>query len=208
MMEVMVRWQPGARERLQEAALKRFAEQGFEGTTVAQIAETAGLTERTFFRYFADKREVLFRGHQEFQRVFLTGIENSGSSDPMAMIAAALHNAATLFPNERRPWSRARNAVISSDPSLRERELLKMSALATAMTEALQQRGVGATAAALAAESGVAVFRVAFANWIADDGQRSIIELEQEAFAELKAVVNPAEPSGGRGRGEAVLLDS
>src|SRR5437879_11940076 len=70
----MARWEGGARERLQAAALKRFTEQGFDGTTVAEIAATAGLTERTFFRYFADKREVRFYGSEEFQRSFVAPI--------------------------------------------------------------------------------------------------------------------------------------
>ena len=75
----MVRWEPGARERLQAAALERFGAQGFDGTTVAEIAATAGLTERTFFRHFADKREVLFAGQDEFERLFLAGIEEAPS---------------------------------------------------------------------------------------------------------------------------------
>ena len=98
----MVRWEPGARERLQAAALERFGAQGFDGTTVAEIAATAGLTERTFFRHFADKREVLFSGQDEFERLFLAGIEEAGDSDPMAIVAAALEGATAFFPDGRR----------------------------------------------------------------------------------------------------------
>ncbi|HEY4018837.1 MAG TPA: TetR family transcriptional regulator [Pseudonocardiaceae bacterium] len=189
----MARWQGGARERLQAAALKRFAEQGFDGTTVAEIAETAGLTERTFFRYFADKREVIFQGQQEFERVFLAAIEEAdGAGAPMAIVAKSLDAAALFFPDERRAWSRARQAVIDADPSLRERELLKLSSLAAAMSTALRARGIDVTAATLAAESGVAVFRVAFANWIAEVEHRSLAECLRAAFAELRALLPPA----------------
>lgn len=190
----MARWEGGARERLLAAALKRFGEQGFEGTTVAEIAATAGLTERTFFRYFADKREVLFHGHEEFQRAFIDPIEAApDTGDPMSIVANALGSAAaTRFLDGRREWSRARQAVIAADPGLQERELLKMSALAAAMAGALQARGFNATAATLAAESGVAVFRVAFANWIAEGEQRAYPECLDEAFAELRALLASA----------------
>jgi AcrR family transcriptional regulator len=189
----MARWQGGARERLQAAALQRFAEQGFDGTTVAEIAETAGLTERTFFRYFADKREVLFQGQGEFDRVFVDAIAAAeGTQPPLSIVAKALDAAAaSFFLDERRPWSRARQRVIEADPSLRERELLKMSSLAVAMTTALRAHGINATAAALAAQSGVAVFRVAFSTWMAEGEQRSLTECLRAAFAELGALVTP-----------------
>jgi AcrR family transcriptional regulator len=185
----MARWEGGARERLQAAALKRFAEQGFEGTTVAEIAAEAGLTERTFFRHFADKREVLFFGHEEFQQSFVGPIEAAdGTGDPMAIVAHALEVAsAQRLPEQRRSWSRVRYAVIGSDPGLQERELLKLSSLALAMAQALQAHGINETAATLAAESGVAVFRVAFANWIADGEQRTYAECLRDAFVELRA---------------------
>jgi AcrR family transcriptional regulator len=185
----MVRWEPGARERLQAAALEQFAEQGFDGTTVAGIAAAAGLTERTFFRYFADKREVLFSGQDEFEHLFLAGVRDADDGPPMAIVAAALDGATSFFPDERRAWSRARQVVIDAEPSLQERELLKLSALVVAMTRALQERGVDATAAVLAAESGVAVFRVAFAGWIAEGEERSLAEVQQAVLAELRSLV-------------------
>jgi AcrR family transcriptional regulator len=186
----MVRWRPGARERLQAAALERFAEQGFDGTTVAEIAAAADLTERTFFRYFADKREVLFYGQDEFEQIFLSGLDGGGEGHPMALVATALDGVAAFFPDERRLWSRARQAVIDAEPSLQERELLKLSSLAAAMTRALRRRGIDATAAALAAESGVTVFRVAFARWIAEGEARSLPEIQRAVLAELRFLVS------------------
>jgi AcrR family transcriptional regulator len=190
----MVRWQPGARERLQAAALERFAAQGFDGTTVAEIAATAGLTERTFFRYFTDKREVLFAGQDEFERFFVAGLEGGsagpdGAIDPMAVVAAALDGVTAFFAEERRPFSRARQVVIDADPGLQERELLKLSGLATAMTRGLRARGVDPTAAALAAETGVTVFRVAFGLWIAEGEQRSLGEIQHAVLAELRSLL-------------------
>jgi AcrR family transcriptional regulator len=185
----MVRWKPGARERLQAAALERFGAQGFDGTTVAEIAATAGLTERTFFRHFTDKREVLFTGQDEFERLFVTGIEEAGATDPMGIVAAALDGASAFFADERRAWSRTRQVVIDADPGLQERELLKLSGLVATMTHALRRRGVDPTAAALAAESGVAVFRVGFATWIAEGEERSLAEILRAVLAELRALV-------------------
>ena len=188
----MVRWQPGARERLQAAALERFAEQGFDRTTVAQIAGTAGLTERTFFRYFADKREVLFTSQDEFEATFVAGLDDADDRHPTTMVAAALDRAARRFVDDRRPWSRARQAVIDADPSLQERELLKLASLAAGLTRALRERGVDATAAALAAETGVAVFRIAFAAWIVEGEERSLAEVQRAVLAELRAQLGTA----------------
>jgi AcrR family transcriptional regulator len=185
----MVRWKPGARERLQAAALERFGAQGFDGTTVAEIAATAGLTERTFFRHFADKREVLFAGQDEFERLFVAGIEEAAATDPMAIVATALEGATVFFPDDRRSWSRLRQGVIDAEKGLQERELLKLSGLAAAMTDGLRRRGIDPTAAALAAESGVAVFRVGFATWIAEGEERSLAEVLRAVLAELRTLV-------------------
>ena len=185
----MVRWASGAQERLQQAAHVLFARCGFDGVTVAEIAAEAGLTERTFFRYFADKREVLFSGQEAFQAVFLERLAATDEAPPMTMVAAALEGVADFFPDERRPWSRARQAVIDEEPRFQERELLKLSALAAALTRGLVDRGIGATAATLAAENGVAVFRVAFLQWLADGEERSLLAIQRQVLEELHAVV-------------------
>src|SRR6516225_3435787 len=100
----MVRWEPGARERLQAAALELFATRGFEQTTAAEIAQSVGLTERTFFRHFSDKREVLFLGGDQFFQVFLDGVDAApAEASPLAVIASALQSAMSFFPDERRP---------------------------------------------------------------------------------------------------------
>lgn len=186
----MARWQAGARERLQGAALELFSERGFDGVTVAEIATAAGLTERTFFRYFTDKREVLFYGQQEFQAAFLDGMTGAPGGDPMVLVRAGLATAAALFPDERRPWSRARQVVVDAHLAFQERELLKMSSLATAMAEALTGRGVDRTTALLAAQTGVTVFRTSFAAWIADGEQRGFAQIQRAVLDELQALVS------------------
>ena len=189
----MVRWEPGARERLQAAALDLFASQGFEQTTAAEIAQSVGLTERTFFRHFSDKREVLFYGQQQFLRAFIDGVDAAPrDASPLEVIASALHGAASFFPDERRAYSRTRQSVIDQNPALRERELHKLAGLATTVAEALRARGINEPAATLAAESGATVFGIAFAQWIRDGETRSLAEVASQVLDELVSVTGAA----------------
>ena len=185
----VARWESGARERLQGAALELFAARGFDQVTVAEIAAAAGLTERTFFRYFADKREVLFPPRSAFEQLFLAGMEEAPGRDPMELVTGALEGAAAFFPQERRAWSRTRNGVITANQALQERELLKMSALAETLTGALATRGVDSITAALAAQTGVAVFRTAFAAWLVEGETRSFAEIQGAVLGRLQSVV-------------------
>ncbi len=185
----MGRWEPGARERLQAAALELYVSQGFEQTTVAEIARRVGLTERTFFRHFADKREVLFDGQDRLEQAFLDGVAAAPrGAAPLEVVAAALDASADFFRDERRHWSRQRQAVISANPALQERELLKLAALASALAGALRSRGVAEPAATLAAQSGVTVFGVAFSQWITDGEHRSFADVERTVWRELTAM--------------------
>ena len=188
----MVRWEPGARERLQAAALELFATRGFEQTTTAEIAQAVGLTERTFFRHFSDKREVLFIGQDLFLQAFLDGVDAAPSdAAPLEIVASALQSAATFFPDERRPYARTRQSVIDKNPALRERETHKLAGLATTVAEALRGRGVPEPAASLAAESGATVFGIAFAQWIRDGEQQSLAAIMKAVLDELKNLTRP-----------------
>jgi AcrR family transcriptional regulator len=183
------RWQPNAAGRLQQAALELYARRGYEETTVAEIAERAGLTERTFFRHFADKREVLFRGSRELQELMVDAVEAAPSSaPPMEVIAAGLSAAGAIFDAARRPYSRQRQSVIDANPELQERELVKLASLAAALADALRRRGVQDPAAELTAEAGVSVFRVAFERWLGDDSDREFAQFVREGLAELRTV--------------------
>jgi AcrR family transcriptional regulator len=184
----MVRWQPDSRGRLEQAALALFGERGFENTSVAEIAARAGLTERTFFRYFADKREVLFGGAGALQEILVHGVTAAPDSvAPIDAVAAALAAAGTLL-EARRDAARQRQAVIMANTELRERELIKLATLAAAMAEALRGRGVASPAASLTAEAGIAVFKVAFERWVDATNRRDLPRLIRESLAELKAV--------------------
>jgi len=184
----MSRWEPNARGRLEQAALELYVERGFEQTTVAEIAGRAGLTERTFFRYFADKREVLFAGARDLQD-FLVGTLASApdSAAPLEAVVSAIEAVGPLF-QERREYSWQRQAVIAANAELQERELIKLAALSAALADTLRGRGVKDPAASLAAEAGIAIFRIGFERWAKEAGQRDFREFIRESLEELKAV--------------------
>jgi AcrR family transcriptional regulator len=185
----MVRWEPGADDRLRAAALELFAEQGVDATTVAAIAERAGVTERTFFRYFADKREVLFGDQETFAALFVDPVAAApADTSPLDAVAAGVRSAGAWFPEERRAHSRLRGTVIGANGALTERELSKMSAVADQVAAALRDRGVGEPAASIAARAGIAVFSTAFASWQSEDETRPMDELVELGLAELRAL--------------------
>ncbi|APR83640.1 regulatory protein, TetR [Minicystis rosea] len=186
----MGRWEPNARGRLEQAALELFQERGYARTTVEEIAARAGLTERTFFRYFADKREVLFSGSEDLNKLIVGAISAAPeAAAPLDAVAAALDAAAAALQERRDPdYARARHAVLMAHAELQERELIKLSTLASAIAETLRARGVTEPAASLAAEAGMAVFKVAFERWISDPERRDLVHHIRAALAELKAV--------------------
>jgi len=194
----MARWQPGTPERLQQVALELFATRGFEQTTATEIAQAVGLTERTFFRHFNDKREVLFYGQDVFTQAFLDGIAAAPpAASPIEVVGAALESAASLFPDERRAHSRTRQSVIEKNPALQERESHKLAGLATTIADALRARGVDDLAATLAAESGTTVFGIAFTQWIRDGEQRSLADICAKVLQELLSLTTKANASRG-----------
>jgi AcrR family transcriptional regulator len=189
----MSRWEPDARGRLMQAALELYGERGFDQTTVAEIAQRAGLTERTFFRHFADKREVLFSGEVD-DLVLTTLVDAPRSATPMDAVASAVEAAGGLL-EERRDLVRRRQAVIAANPRLRERELVKFARLASAMTDVLRRRGVEESAARLTADAGIAVLKSAFDRWIDEDNRRDFRQLVRESLDELRTVT-----AGGRSK--------
>ena len=190
----MGRWEPDSRGRLQEAALILFAERGFDQTTTAEIAARAGVTERTFFRHFADKREVLFGGHEELRRRIVAAVVAApAESGPLEAVTEGLEVAAGLLGAFRRDLSRRRQSVIAANPELRERELAKLADYAAAVAAALRERGVGELGAALAAESGMTVLRVALQRWASGTDDRSLVEVVHSLIGELREVTAAAE---------------
>jgi AcrR family transcriptional regulator len=192
---VMGRWEPNSRGRLAQAAMALYAEQGFDQTTTAEIARHAGLTERSFFRHFPDKREVLFYGMDSVRELVVGAITDAPSSaGPMEAVGVALQAVAAMV-QETPEFARERYSIVSANAELRERELVKFAEFATAMRAALRDRGVPEPAASLAAETGIALYRVAFARWIGEPGESSqashpdLSAVLQECTADLQAVV-------------------
>ena len=184
----MGRWQPDARARLQEAALALYGERGYDETTVAEIAERAGLTKRTFFRYFTDKREVLFWGSELLEQRMVAAIEASpASASALGMIGAALDAAAVRF-EEVREFAGPRHQIIASSHELQERELIKAASLAAAMARALRARGFGDTAATLTALTGTTIMHVAFEQWVEDPDQAPFQQVARDALGQLREI--------------------
>jgi AcrR family transcriptional regulator len=184
----MSRWEPDARGRLARAAVELYVERGFEQTTVADIAERAGVTERTFFRHFADKRDVFFEGQDGFRAAFVETVEGAPvGASPMRIVELMLDRAAADF-EPRRPWSVERSRVLGLNAGLMERELIKLAGLKVSIAESLRARGVEEPTASLTAETAVSVFHIAFQAWIGPANNRSFKQIADEALSALKAV--------------------
>lgn len=192
----MARWEPNAPERLRLAALDLFEERGYENTTVIEIAERAGLTKSTFFRHFADKREVLFGG-ETMSGLLAEGIVTApASATPLEAVGHALEAVGReAFTTARREVTTRRRGVIAANPELQEREALKGLALVASMTDALKRRGVPELTASVASELGALAFKLAYERWTdTTDGddfgvlvRRTLIELHATTL-ELSAV--------------------
>lgn len=192
----MVRWEPDAYGRLRDAAMALFVEQGFENTTVAQIAERAGLNRRTFFHHFADKREVVFAGQGESEDAIVADIRAQPEGiDPLRAGVAGLKFAAdTIYEHYREDAVRLGN-IIAASPELQERELVKRAALAGVIADALRDRGTAESAAVVAAWAAVAVFYVARNRWNRATNRQSLAELIDLALAEFAGAITPYSPS-------------
>lgn len=167
----MGRWEPGARERLVVAAVDLFTEQGYDATTVAQIAERAGVTKSTFFRYFPDKRELLVAGQETLSRLLTEGIaEAPAGAGPLEAVAAGLVRASAAMGPVSRDLGPRLKAAVAASAELQERDALKSVSLAAAMAAALVARGVPDATAAVASELGVLAFKRGYAEW--SDGDR------------------------------------
>lgn len=186
----MSRWQPNAKGRLEQAALNLYQERGYEQTTVTEIAERAGLTERTFFRYFADKREVLFGGQENLLKTAVSAIETApDTATPIEIIIAALEAVVPMF-QERQEIARQRQSVIAANPGLQEREMLKLATLVSAMTNALRRRAVTDPEASLVANTGAIVFKTAYARWVGEPDAPDLSILIRASFDQLKRIIS------------------
>ncbi|MFF4508132.1 TetR family transcriptional regulator [Streptomyces sp. NPDC001401] len=188
----MSRWKPDARGRLEKAALELYNHKGFDATTVAEIAAGAGVTERTFYRHFADKREVLFLANPLADILAGAAATAPVPLPPLEVVTHALTEAAPVF-EERGDLARQRQAVIAANPELQERELAKLAALAATLAQALRERGLETTTAALAAEIGIAAFKVAFERWVNDPDRHPLVQHIRETLDAARHLTAPAE---------------
>jgi AcrR family transcriptional regulator len=188
---LMPRWEPQARDRLRDAALELFLEHGYDNVTVAQITERAGLTRRTFSRYFTDKRDVLFADSDELPAALATAVERADPDlAPFPALLAALAEVGDLIVDDH---ATERRAIVAASPELQERGLTKFAAVTSALAAALEQRGADAATAALIAPVGVAIFRAALDRWARQPERTSVADRIHETAAELAANMQPVE---------------
>jgi len=189
----MARWEPRARERLEQAALELFVEQGFADTTVAQITGRAGLTTRTFFRHFSDKREVLFGVEQDLPALVAQLMADAPASlRPMALIEQGLAVVASTRFEGQRDYLRTHRAVVAADASLRERALQKQAVLSAAVSQGFQERGLDELTSTLAAHVAVTVLDVAVDRWLDGHGEAPLTELVRDTLHALRGLLDAA----------------
>jgi AcrR family transcriptional regulator len=183
----MPRWEPNARERLITAALLLFSEQGYDKTTVGEIADKAGLTRSTFFRHFADKRAILAAGQETLSSLLTEGIAAApAEASPLDAVEYGLVTAAAAMTPFNRDLATRLAAVVVTSTEMQERDQLKHVGLSASMAEALRARGVSAAAAALAGEVGMLAFKAGFAEWVQADAKEDLADLQQDLADRLR----------------------
>ena len=187
MMVAMPRWDPCAEDRLREAALELFLEHGYENVTVAQITERAGLTRRSFSRYFTDKRDVLFAGSEELPAVLAHSVRHADDTlSPFEALLTSLVDVAGGLADQAL-LAAQRRAVVQASPELQERGRTKFAAATEAVADALRDRGTTESQATLLAQVGVAIFRTALERWTDQPDDIGLPARIREAAAELAA---------------------
>lgn len=188
----MGRWDPDARGRLLQSAMTLYLARGYDAVTVAEIADDAGLTKRTFFRHFADKREVLFAGAAAFEAGVVAAVAGApAGASPAETVVDALAEVSEAQLTRWAEYARARRDLIASSADLRERELIKTAALTGAVAAALRDRGIPAPTAILTAHGGVAAFTVAYDRWVDDDGRADLRALIHQTLTDLRTALTP-----------------
>ena len=173
----MGRWEPGAAGRLQTAAVKLFVDQGFAATTVPQIAARAGLTTRTFFRHYADKRDVLFAGEEELPEVVAQVFAHAAPDlGPLDVVVHGLQTVVAPRLQAHHAELRIRRDILRSDASLLERDASKLASLGRAATTGFADRGLSPLHAGTAAALAVGIYDVALNLWLDGDGTPTFVD--------------------------------
>jgi AcrR family transcriptional regulator len=195
MIMVMPRWDPRAQDRLRDAALELFLEHGYENVTVAQITERAGLTRRTFSRYFADKRDVLFAGSEQLPPALAEAVRQAdGALSPFEALLTALAEVGGRLAGQVMPHAAQRRAIVRGSPELQERARTKSAAVTDALAGALRERGATESGSRMLGQVGSAIFQAAFERWTDQPGQASFPAFVREAAAELAASLEGSMP--------------
>jgi AcrR family transcriptional regulator len=182
------RWAPNARERLENAALDLFVENGYDETTVAQIADRAGMNRATFFRHFADKREVLFGGQDVLAGLFADAIRAAPPGATLTeCLQAALAAAGVAMTPQLRAAAARRRLVVAANSELQERGLLKHARLTQSIAAALRERGADELTARMGAEMGMLAFTVAFERWMKANDDEPFPPFADTALSDLQA---------------------
>ncbi len=185
----MPRWEHGSEERLKKAAIELFEKQGFENTSVIEISKRAGVTTRTFFRYFSDKREVLFAGSDELRTALVERILQAPDvGEPLQVVIGVLSEFDWKSLGSRKS-QRQRQAVIAANPELLERDLIKNHSIAVGFIDALRQRGVDADMARLAAHIGIQLFITAYLHWLEAGARADLAMMSETALSLLVSIV-------------------
>ena len=201
-LTTVARWEADAQGRLQQAAFELFAERGYDAVTTAEIAERAGLTKRSFFNHFADKREVLFGGSERLPAAVVEAIEVAPVS--LGALPTAIHGlqaGADAFMESRRPAVAQRDAIVAAHPELRERELMKRAALAEAIAEALLRRDGDARSSTITARAAILVWQIAMERWTAAPPKdpTTLSRHIERALADLRAATGESLPGAAVG---------
>ncbi|WP_407572528.1 TetR/AcrR family transcriptional regulator [Deinococcus altitudinis] len=190
----MARWKKGAQDRLEQAALALFLEQGFAETTVPQIAVRAGLTTRTFFRHFADKREVLFAGDEAVPALVQSLIAQAPpDTRPVPLILSHLGPFAETVFGHRRDVLLLRSRIISLDQGLEERKLQKMAMLRAAIVDGFLHRQVDELTATLAADLAMMVLGTALTRWLTAGESRPLSSVLAEVLIAFRQLTSEFE---------------
>jgi AcrR family transcriptional regulator len=184
-----MRWSPDARGRLERAAFELFAEQGYQATTVPQITARAGLATRTFFRYFTDKREVIFAG-DEIPDLARAAIEAAPQGvAPLDIVVHGLRAVADERFEGRHGEVGSVRRLVLSESSLRERDARKRADLTDAVREAFVNRGLDPSEAAVIAETTVMLFHLALEAWLTGPAGRRMADVVDEQLSVLRGVL-------------------